>query len=267
MPVFDALSAGCVSIEADIWLPTTLSNVSSTDLLVGHRADHLHASRTLNSLYLDPLMSILKRQNIKRQGSSKFGVFDLDVEQTLVVLLDFKQGGRDLWPLVNANLQPFRDSGYLRSWNGSSGKIVPGPLTIVASGLAFEAWDLIGANTTYRDIFADAPLRTLNSTSKYNLSNSYYASAPLGPAVGKIQYNGLSKNQKNAVQEQVKAAKEIGLVSRYWDTPAWPINLRTKVWKSLVEKEVGVLNVDDLIASNRWDWDYCSFMGVRLCGW
>lgn len=50
VPLFDALAAGCVGVEADVWLDKTSNN-----LLVGHRASSLSADRTLQSAYIEPL--------------------------------------------------------------------------------------------------------------------------------------------------------------------------------------------------------------------
>jgi hypothetical protein len=54
VPLFDALSAGCTSVEADIWLTG-----NDTELYVGHNRRSLSEKRTLRSLYLDPLIEIL----------------------------------------------------------------------------------------------------------------------------------------------------------------------------------------------------------------
>lgn len=53
-PLFDALSAGCTSVEADIW-----SLPKSTELYVGHRKNSLSDDRTLKKLYLSPLEDLL----------------------------------------------------------------------------------------------------------------------------------------------------------------------------------------------------------------
>jgi hypothetical protein len=53
-PLFDAISAGCTSIEADIWL---ISN--DTELYVGHDRGSLSEGRTLRALYLDPIAKLL----------------------------------------------------------------------------------------------------------------------------------------------------------------------------------------------------------------
>lgn len=56
VPLFDALHAGCTSVEADIWLVG-----SNKELQVGHNKASLSPSRTLESLYLRPLVRLLDR--------------------------------------------------------------------------------------------------------------------------------------------------------------------------------------------------------------
>ncbi len=52
-PLFDALGHRFGSVEADIFLV-------GDQLLIGHTVDDLDPSRTLESLYLDPLAAIVK---------------------------------------------------------------------------------------------------------------------------------------------------------------------------------------------------------------
>lgn len=119
----------------------------------------LTTTRTLKNLYIDPLLEILDKQNPvtsfhPQLDSPANGVFDTDPDQTLVLLLDFKTNGADLWPRVHAQLQPLREKGYLTYFNGTD--TVEGPITVVGTGYA--PFDLMMDNGTYRDVFFDAPL-------------------------------------------------------------------------------------------------------------
>ena len=282
VPLYDALAAGCTGVEADIWLSTNSSG--SPELLVGHVEGSLRADRSLFNLYTNPLATILTRQNnlplvnasaTTAPAAAPAGVFSTDPNQTLVLHLDFKSPGAALWPVVHQELALLRGHNWLRHWDGE--KIVPGPLTIVATGNA--PFDLVTANQTCRDVFFDAPLADLlanskpNSTKKgtteetYSVSNSYYASAALTQAVGgNVWFGTFSRGQTATIQSQVEAARTRGLVARYWDTPAWPISARDGVWKALVRMGVGMLNVDDLASASRWNWDWCTVAGLTLCG-
>jgi hypothetical protein len=132
------------------------------DLHVGHRKPSLTLNRTLRNLYLDPLLEVLQKQNPVTEFSPTpdqppNGVFDTDPGQTLVFLIDFKTSGPELWPHLYSQLAPLRERRYLTYFNGSA--VIHGPVTIVGTGNA--PFDLLTANTTYRDVFFDAPLDLL----------------------------------------------------------------------------------------------------------
>lgn len=239
IPLFEALGSGCVSVEADVHL-------KDNDLLVGHSDAHLHKDATLRSLYLEPLQRILEAQNV--ETGTRRGVFDLAPEQTLVLLVDFKSSGPEAFAEMDAQLESLRDLDFLTYWNGTAR--IMRPITIVASGNTnFDS--VLALNATHRDIFWDAKLERLVSlddsfdnrspTYKFNESNSYYASTEFRNA---LLYGSPSENDTSPTQ--LEQAKVRGLLTRYWDAPSEPPNLREVVWRVLVDAGVGVLNVDDL---------------------
>ncbi|RHZ64426.1 uncharacterized protein CDV56_104555 [Aspergillus thermomutatus] len=253
VPLFSALRAGCIGVEADIWL-------SGDDLLVGHNRFTLHHATTLRSLYLDPLLDLLERHNTRssrlqpdRNAQDLAGVFAHNPSQTLVLLIDFKSDGNDTWSYLVEQLAPLRESGYLTHFNGA--ETVQRPVTVVASGDA--PFHLIAANSTYRDIFLDAPLDNLDqraAASDYNYTNSYYASVDFRKTIGSLSRNRFSQDQLARVREQVAAAHDRGLKVRYWGTPTWPRGLRNHVWHVLVREGVDFINVDDLAEGTMQDW-------------
>ena len=141
-------------MEADVWL-------FDDNLYVGHSQSALSRNRTFRSLYVDPLVELLDRQNRKTDFASvpspKHGVFDVNSEQSLVLLVDFKTDAYKTWDYVESQLSGLREKNYLTYYNGSS--TVVGPVTVVGTGNA--PFDKIVANQTYRDIFFDAPLDKL----------------------------------------------------------------------------------------------------------
>lgn len=264
VPLYDALAAGCTGVEADIWLGKDANGTS--DLLVGHTRRSLDPERTLRSLYINPLVQILSHQNKNTNAtSSPTGVFDMDPDATLTLLIDFKTPNPDLYPLVHGQLSPLRSRGWLSHWNGTTKTVVPRPITVVATGDA--PFDRIVENPTYRDIFFDAPLDELPSNKTYTPENSYYASVSLRRAIGFMWFGRMSEKQKGTVQMLINAAAERGLVSRFWSTPGWPVSVRNWVWSFLVESGIGMLNVDDLAEASRWDWKWCTVAGLVLCGY
>lgn len=109
VPLFSALQAGCVGVEADVWL-------FDDELYVGHTTSSLTSRRTLRSLYIDPLVEILNQQNPATPfrrilDTPARGVFDADPGQSVVLLIDFKTDGATTWPAVAEELAPLRDRG------------------------------------------------------------------------------------------------------------------------------------------------------------
>ena len=266
MPLYSAIEAGCIGVEADVWL-------FNEELYVGHDIASLTRNRTLKSLYIDPLVEILEGQNpitpLFNGTASKYGVFDTGPEQTLVLLIDFKSEGHGLWPYVTAALEPLRERGYLTYRNESTSLNVEGPITVVATGnTPFELVTSDAANA-HHDIFFDAPLEKMwedpakimveNSTASaametYNKGNSYYASVKFGKAIGYLPTGKFSKKQMERLRGQIRGAHRRGLKARYWDLPFWPIGLRNYVWQVLVDEGVDLLNVDDLKGATQRDW-------------
>jgi hypothetical protein len=255
-PLFSALGTGCISVEADVWLV-------GDDLYVGHAEGELTEGRTLQNLYIDPLVLVLEHMNLHKSSDPSReinGVFYQNPAQTLVLLIDFKTA--DIWPYVVEQLGPLRERGYLTYWDGQA-RIMK-PITVVVSGSA--PFDLLTQNDTYRDIFYDAPLesleiaddhdedRTPSSPYKYNPSNSYYASASLFEAVGPLPGFFFTPPQMELLRDQISRARERGLISRYWGAPRWPRGFRDKIWDTLLRENVGILNVDDLRAARKGMW-------------
>jgi hypothetical protein len=251
IPLFEAIHYGCTSVEADVW-------EYGNELFVGHSISALNQNRTFRSLYVDPLVEILDRQNPSNQfGSAKNnGVFDMDAEQTLVLLVDFKTDGKALFPVVQSQIGSLRDKGYLTYFNGKD--VIPGPVTVVGTGNI--PFDSVIANSSYRDIFFDAPLQEFSAKSPttshniYNITNSYYASASLYEVVGLPWRAQYTDDQVATFSDHINGSHMVGLKARYWDTPGWPIILRDYVWGVLVQQGVDMLNADDIFSASHGTW-------------
>jgi hypothetical protein len=279
IPLYEALAYGCTGVEADVWL-------FSEELFVGHNTNALTQHSTFRSMYVDPLVTILDQQNTANdlnpasENANKNGVFETKPSQTLVLLVDFKNNGTAIFPLVSSQISAFRDKGYLTYYNGN--ETILGPITIVATGNA--PFDLITKNETYRDIFFDAPLdrmyqsandnaqveaeeQTLpvarksgqgtvgvSPSSHFDSTNSFYASVSFKKSIGHLWFGRISPKQRDLIRGQIRGARERGLKPRYWGTPSWPVGLRNRVWKLLVDEGVEYLNGDDLPGMTRGDW-------------
>ncbi|GKT85137.1 PLC-like phosphodiesterase [Colletotrichum tofieldiae] len=244
-PIYDALQAGCIGIEADVWL-------YGTELFVGHNKWSLREKSTFTNLYVDPLVRLLEERNTglgnSTQRSSR-GIYEANPLQTMILLVDLKTSGPETWPQVVRQLEPLRKRGWLSKV--VDGKIHYGPITVVGTGNT--PFELVAENSTYRDTFFDAPLLKLDSHD-FNLTNSYYTSVSFKKAIGTVWFGDLSEAQVTKLRDQVKEAHSRGLKVRYWDLPAWPISIRNHIWDVLVREGVDILNVDDLKGAKK-EWD------------
>ncbi|THV53515.1 hypothetical protein BGAL_0048g00100 [Botrytis galanthina] len=152
VPLFEALAAGCASVEADIHLST---QAESQDLPVGHDTKSPTQERTLQILYIGPLLEILE-----------------NINERFTVLNDTLKD----WNSTRG----LRIKVWLTYWDSSSG-IHWALIMIVASGNA--PFDVLKANITYHDIFYDAPLTDI-SNPIYDITNSYYSSSSIAKALG-----------------------------------------------------------------------------------
>ncbi|KAK3110871.1 Altered inheritance of mitochondria protein 6 [Teratosphaeriaceae sp. CCFEE 6253] len=280
IPLFDALHWGCTGVEADVWL-------FDDELYVGHNLAALARNRTFESLYINPIVDLLEKMNPNTDfvNATGHGVFDVDPNQTLVLLVDFKTEGREIFDVVSRQLEPLREKGYLSFWDGES--VQSRAVTVVATGKAPA--DLIVNDDAYRDIFYDAPLGQLwekprtqtqldesldrdgpaettpsperNTTTTptdprdaFHAANSYYASTSFTSAVGFVWHGHLSPRQMDILRGQIRGAHRRGLRARYWDTPGWPVAVRDHVWHVLMKEGADVLNVDDLRAAAVDQW-------------
>ncbi len=269
--MYTAIEAGCISVEADVWL-------IDDELYVGHSRASLTDERTLANLYINPLLDILSHQNPTTSfhpdgNTSLDGVFDTTLEQSLVLLIDFKTPGPELWPHVLSALEPLRAQNYLTHY--AEVQMTHGPITVVGTGNT--PFELVSSKSTnpHLDVFFDAPLdqmweskgeqqNPINSSSEdisplidqdlYNTSNSYYASTSFADAIGYPWQGQLTFQQLSLIRGQVAGAHKKGLKARYWDLPFWPIGLRNHIWDVLVKEGIDLLNVDDLVAATQQKW-------------
>lgn len=149
VPLFSALYNGCISVEADVW-------AFDDELYIGHNTASLTVNRTFQSLYINPLVTILERQNPATSfyNGSGYGVFDTDLEQSLTLLVDVKTDGAETWPLVLQQLEPLRQRGWLSYVENDV--VHRRPITVVGTGET--PFNVLTSNQTYRNAFFDAPL-------------------------------------------------------------------------------------------------------------
>lgn len=248
LPFYSALSAGAISVEADVWL-------YNSTLHVGHEEAALTDERTFDALYIQPILKVLNGQNPESRfvtandQGTKNGVFDTSSGQTLYLYVDVKTDGESTFPYVIRALEPLRSAGYLTTFNGTG--VTPGAVTVVGTGNT--PLDQI-QGVSQRDYFYDAPLPYLNTTfSNITSDVSITANWDFSDTFGEVKGLEFNATQAQTLREQVEAAHDKGILVRYWDTPGWPIGTRNAVWRTLWNAGVDLINVDDLTAgANFW---------------
>jgi hypothetical protein len=245
LPFWSALSVGCISIEADVIL-------GNGTLYIGHEVAALTESRTLKSLYIDPILSVLNRTNPDTKFTSAYpsstpnGLYDTSSDQTVYLFIDLKTDGATTWPAVIDALSPLREAGYLTTFSRDTG-VTYGPITVIGTGNT-PLSQVQGVSP--RDYFYDANLAFLSTTLTNITSDvSPIASAQFSRFIGEVNGTSFNATQLEILRSHVEYAQAKGIMARYWDTPAWPLEKRNGVWRTLVDEGVGLLNADDLVAA------------------
>ena len=226
-----------------------LSFISTNIIQVGHEPSALIKSRTLESLYINPILDTLRRMNPESpflpDGSSN-GVFDTASFQTLYFFIDFKTAADELWPAVLQALEPLRNGSWLSTFDGKS--FIERPVTVIGTGNT-ELSDV--REYLPRDVFLDAPLAQLGEPKYKDLTSSeaIIASTNFAATFGDIRKPELNDTQLAKLREQIGVAHRKGIKARYWNQPNWPIRTRNAIWRTLWEEGIDLLNVDDLEAA------------------
>jgi hypothetical protein len=215
IPLWSAMSAGCIGIEADV-------HFYGGDLLIGHILPKI--LRTLKAQYLEPLKAILDHNNSGKPGD--VGLYPASPSQSIVLLVDFKTSDARTLYRLNEELEPLRHSGYLS--RVEKGKFVERQITVVVSGSASFDQVTAAQGGLNWDIFYDAKVDEFQAqytangamyrpfSSKYNNTNSYYASADFRDAIGNPKnVQSFTAEQRNKTLLLVNNAHAIGLKVRY----------------------------------------------------
>ncbi|MBX7551005.1 phosphatidylinositol-specific phospholipase C/glycerophosphodiester phosphodiesterase family protein [Streptomyces sp. tea 10] len=221
-PLFDALGHRFNSVEADIFLV-------GDQLLIGHDSSELDPTRTLESLYLDPLAARVRAEH----GSVYRGW-----RRPLQLLIDIKTEGSSTYLELDRHLRryPHLFSRY------AHGRIHPGPVTAVVSG--DRAARIPMAAQTERRAFYDGRLTDLGSTAPASFiplisdnwtTNFTWAGEGTFPGAERQKLRGITA-----------AAHAHGQLVRFWATPDAAGPARDALWTELLAAGVDYLNTDDL---------------------
>lgn len=222
-PLLDALDHGFMSIEADVYVMPLLSD----SLYVAHDAQDIRPSRTLTTLYLEPL-----RERIEQLGSVQPGQ-----DRPVQLLIDFKSEAESSWKALAQALEPFAD--FLTVYD--NGQIHQGLVSVVISGnrpsntLASSARRLAFIDGRLSDLESPPPAELVPLISD-NWSNHFSWDG-----------NGAMPTDEYSKFEQImQAAVSGGYRIRFWNTPDEPGPARDAVWQLLNDQGVHHINTDDL---------------------
>ena len=220
-PLFDALSHGFTSVEADIYLV-------DGELRVGHDPGDLIPGRTLQSLYLDPLAQRVRANHGRvYRGSNR----------SLQLLVDIKDTGAATYTELDRVLRGYRS--MLASYR--FGRVSPDAVTVVISG--DRPRDLMAAQRV-RYAFYDGRSADLNSGAPASLIplisdnwNNLFTWQGVGP---------MPAAERAKLRQFVRDAHADGQRVRFWATPDVPGPARDALWRELVAADVDHVNTDDL---------------------
>ncbi|MFF5439427.1 phosphatidylinositol-specific phospholipase C/glycerophosphodiester phosphodiesterase family protein [Streptomyces achromogenes] len=221
-PLLDALDHRFGSVEADVFLV-------GGGLLVGHEASDLDPSRTLESLYLEPLAARVAA----RHGSVYRGA-----HRPLQLLVDIKTEGAATYLELDRRLRhyPHLFTRY------AHGRVHPGPVTVVVSGDRAARTPM--AAQTERRAFYDGRLSDLAGP----------APASFAPLISdnwtqNFTWTGTGTfpdAERRRLRSITAAAHARGQRVRFWATPDTAGPARDALWTELLAAGVDHLNTDDL---------------------
>ncbi len=214
-PLLDALDHGFCSVEADIYLV-------DGKLLVAHDRNKVQAGRTLQALYLDPLLQRV-RQN---QGR----VFAGGPQFTL--LIDLKTDWTNIYPVLRATLTNY--ASMLTTFG--EGVIRSNAVTVIVTGnrsreiFAGEPVRFAALDGDLKDIDSDEPAALIPWISS-NWSVTF-----MWRGIGEIP-----EPEKARLTDLVARTHRHGRQLRFWGAPDKPA-----FWQVIRQAGVDLVNTDDL---------------------
>lgn len=221
-PLTDALAHGFDSVEADIWLV-------DGRLLVAHDAGQLDPRRTLESLYLDPLL-----RRVRANHGRVYRGYDRDLQ----LLIDIKTPGDPTYRELSRRLRRYQEMLTV----AADGRVRRGAVTAVVSGDRGARAPMAAERVRYAfydgrldDLGAGAPASFIPLVSdNWSLHFTWQGVGPI------------PEHERARLRRITAAARDEGRQVRFWATPDVPGPAREALWRELLAAGIGYLNTDDL---------------------
>jgi hypothetical protein len=213
-PLFDALSHGFWSVEADIWL-------RGTNLVVSHTAPILSGVGTLKELYLDPL------QEFARTNQAAF-----KAAGPLTLLIDLKSDGKRTYAALDTMLR-----GYTNLFTRfEGGRVQTNSVLVLISGSR-----PVSLMRTQEVRFAALDGRLADVTNNVPVALTPWMSENWA---GQFAWRGkgeMDAAERAKLRAYVKQMHAQGRRVRFWNVADTP-----EVWRELYDAGVDLLNTDKL---------------------
>jgi len=223
-PLLDALDNGFTYLEADIFL-------RNDKLIVAHILPCLKKNRTLELLYLEPLLAhVEKNDNEKNEKEAN--------SSHLTLMIDVKSDANKTYQALALVLEKYKS--ILSEYK--DGCLTVRNVTIVITG--HKPYELINSNSN-RLVFMDEDLRnaTMDSTISVNpIASCKYSNLVKWKGKGSINANEVSR-----LKYYVGLAHRNGRKVRLWGSPENKV-----VWTELLKCNVDLINTDNLKALRKF---------------
>ncbi|MDB5116879.1 MAG: hypothetical protein JWQ79_2371 [Mucilaginibacter sp.] len=217
-PLMDAESNGYTHIEADVFL-------HFNKLVVAHINPYFKGNRTLENLYLNPLLEQVTKNN---------GHVYAGNDQPVTLMIDIKSDAKSTYAQLRQVLEKYRP--MLSSYD--NGVVTPGAVTIVLSG--HKPYDVI-KNEQTRLAFIDEDLRkTAKDTATRNVFTM--ASCKYSNLLHWKGSGNISAREEDRLRNYVAMAHKNGEQVRLWASPD-----NKAVWKEMLSCGVDLINTDKLV--------------------
>jgi glycerophosphoryl diester phosphodiesterase len=214
-PLLDALAQGFTSVEADIFLV-------NGKLLVAHDPEDIREERTLEKLYLEPLLEFSQKNNgrVYRNGPS------------ITLLIDFKSEAETTYAALEPVLQRFAP--ILTRFRNE--RIETNAVTVILSGnrprerLLAQSDRLAAFDGRLSDLGKNLPVSFMPL-----VSDNITAQFP------SIRIGSFSEEDRRAFEGAIRQAHAEGRGIRFWATRDNP-----ETWRMLYEAGADYINTDNL---------------------